>query len=101
MTDPIDDRMYDAIEHARWQDLANALNALSEYGLDAIAGLCEQLGTQPTQVIDAGGVIHGGGVREPGEGYLLRYQPPFSRDNDADPWGWVVKSRLSTDGSAS
>jgi hypothetical protein len=93
MADPTDARMYDAIEAALWQDLADALNRLSEYGLDPIAGLCDQLGAKPTTVIDAGTVIHGGGVRKPGEGYLLRYQSPFSRESDSDPWGWVVKPR--------
>lgn len=101
MTSPrdIDARMYDAIEYALWQDLANALNRLSEYGLDVVAGFCEGLGVKPTNVVDAGDVIHGGAVREDGEGYMLRYQPTFTPDPDDPtrnlPFGWQVKARES------
>jgi hypothetical protein len=94
--DTADALMYDAIESALWQDLADALNRLSEYGLDPIAGLCEQLGAKPTAVIDAGGVIHGGGVREENEGYRLRYRPAFTfAENGQDmlPFGWIVEAR--------
>lgn len=95
MTDPTDARMYNAIEAALWQNLADALNQLSEYGLDPIAGLCEQLGHKPTDAVDAGDVIHGGAVREPVEGYLLRYQPPFALGPNGEdlPFGWVVAAR--------
>lgn len=62
--------MVDAIECALWQDLADALTRLEDWGLDPIAGLCEQLGARPVAVIDAGPVIHGGGVRA--GGYLIR-----------------------------
>lgn len=96
-THEIDARMGDAIESALWQDLGDALNRLSEYGLDPIAGLCEQLGVKPTGVVDAGNVIHGGGVREDGEGYRLRYQPAFTPDPDRPghdlPFGWQVEPR--------
>lgn len=89
--------MYDAIEFALWQDVADALNRLSEYGLDPIAGLCEQLGSKPVMVLDAGAVIHGGGVRKDGEGYLLRYQPPFNPNPDRSgsdlPSGWQAQPR--------
>jgi hypothetical protein len=98
--DATDARMFDAIECARWQDLADALNRLSEYGIDPIAGLCEHLGAKPTVVVDAGDVIHGGAVREPGEGYLLRYRPPFTPDPDRPghdlPFGWQVEARTDT-----
>lgn len=62
--------MADGIEYALWEDLAGALNRIEDWGLDPIAGLCEQLGIKPTTVIDAGPVIHGGGDRV--GGYLLR-----------------------------
>lgn len=102
MSDPIDERMYDAIESALWQNLADALNRLSEYGLDPIAGLCEQLGHKPNAAltVDAGDVIHGGGVREPDEGYFLRYQSPYSREYDTDPCGWVVAARKQAGGTS-
>lgn len=101
MTDSTDARMYDAIEQGLWQGLADALNRLEGYGLDPIAGLCEQLDAKPTQTIDAGDNVHGGGLRKPDDGYLLRYQAPSSRENDADPWGWIVESRNPAGGSAS
>jgi len=69
--DPTSKLMYDAVEYALWADLANALRRLEEYGLDPIAALCQQLGSAPVAVLDAGDVIHGGGARPPG-GYLLR-----------------------------
>lgn len=96
MTSPrdIDARMYDAIEYALWQDLANALNRLSEYNIDMIAGFCEQLGVKPTAVVDAG-AHHGGTVRD--GGYMLRYQPTFTPDPDDPtrnlPFGWQVVAR--------
>lgn len=68
-TDPAE-VMADAIEHALWQNLADALTRIEDWGLDPIAGLCEQFGARPVTVIDAGPVIHGGGVRA--GGYLLR-----------------------------
>ncbi|PJN00840.1 hypothetical protein CG740_23340 [Streptomyces sp. CB01201] len=92
MTDPIEDRLYDAIEYSLWADLADALNRIEEYGLDPIAGLCEQLHATPVHTIDAGDVIHGGGVRKPG-GYLLR--------NQSCEHGWAVAERAGTEGSTS
>jgi hypothetical protein len=65
MADPADALMHDAIEAALWQDLADALNRLQDYGLDPTAGEIS------TTVVDAGDVIHGGGVRA--GGYLLSW----------------------------
>ncbi|HTE57038.1 MAG TPA: hypothetical protein VK698_39565 [Kofleriaceae bacterium] len=84
MTDPTATRMYDAVEYGLWQDLADALNRIEEYGLDPIAQLCEQLNAKPVQAIDAGDVIHGSGVRKPG-GYLLRHR--------SSRFGWTVQDR--------
>lgn len=76
--DPTTALMYDAVEYSLWADLADALTRLEEYGLDPIATLCEQLGSKPVTVLDAGDVIHGSGIRPPG-GYLLR-------NNDTSRW---------------
>ncbi|MFB6675559.1 hypothetical protein ACFCWG_24675 [Streptomyces sp. NPDC056390] len=92
MTDPIAARMYDAVEYGLWHDLAGALNRLEEYGLDPIAHLCEQLDAKPVRAIDAGDVIHGGGVRKPG-GYLLR--------NLSSRFGWTVQDRAKAEEAAS
>ncbi|MET7923140.1 hypothetical protein ABZT43_03925 [Streptomyces sp. NPDC005349] len=92
MTDPIDARMYDAIEYGLWHDLADVLNRFEEYGLDPIAHLCEQLGAKPVQAIDAGDVMHGCGVRKPG-GYLLR--------NQSSRFGWTVQDRAKSEENAS
>lgn len=70
MTDPTARLMTVAIESTLWQGLADALNRLQDWGLDPVAGLCEQLDAFPATVIDAGPVIHGGGVRACGS--LLR-----------------------------
>lgn len=92
----VDAVMYDAIEHSRWQDLADALNRLSACNIDVIAGFCEGLGRKPVPVVDAG-VHHGGTIRE--GGYLLRYVPPFTPDPDRPghdlPFGWTVKPRTA------
>jgi hypothetical protein len=97
VTNPTDEIMFDAIEGALWQDLADALNRLSDYGLDVVAGMAEKLGHQAHEAltVDAGDVIGGGGVREPDDGYYLRYQPGFTPGPDgADlPSGWVVAAR--------
>jgi hypothetical protein len=92
---PTDQIMTDAIEHALWQDLADALDRIEAWGLDPIAGLAEKLGVTAIREIDAGPVIHGGGRRE--GGYLLRYQPPFTpapeRPGHDLPYGWQVTAR--------
>lgn len=89
------DRIYDAIESALWQGLADTLNRLEAAGIDPIAGIADQLGAKPIRCIDAGDVIHGGGIRESGEGYFLRYQVPFTPGPDGEdlPSGWVVAPR--------
>ncbi|MFE7566900.1 hypothetical protein ACFU76_08030 [Streptomyces sp. NPDC057539] len=95
MSDPTDEVMYDAVEGALWQDLADALNRLAEYGLDPIAGLADELHVKPILRLDAGDAIHGGGVRKPGEGYFLRDQAPFTPGPDGSdlPSGWIVERR--------
>lgn len=90
MPDPTDARMYDAIESALWQDLADALNRLQEHGLDPIAGLAEHLNVRPITDIDAGAVIHGGSPRE--GGYLLRWDGLGS--------AWAVAPRDATEMTA-
>lgn len=82
MPDPTDALMYDAIESALWQDLADALNRLLDYGLDPT------MGEVSATVVDAGGVIHGGAVRE--GGYLLRWK---GDEGDSPGSCWVVASR--------
>ena len=71
--------MTDAIESALWQDLADALNRLEDWGLTPLPDLSE---------VDAGDVIHGGAVRE--DGYLLRRKG----DEGNGPGNcWVAASR--------
>jgi hypothetical protein len=83
-------RVEDGVESALWQDLADALNKLHEWGLMPV---------YPPRPIDAGDVIHGGGVRGPGEGYLLRFVPPGSEESDRrGGHGWTVFPRSDTDG---
>ncbi|MDJ0342248.1 hypothetical protein QMK19_03480 [Streptomyces sp. H10-C2] len=95
MKTELDTRMYDAIESALWQDVADALNRLEEYGLNPITALCDQFGAKPVATLDTGGVIHGGGRREDGEGYLLRYVPAFTPGPHGEdlPFGWTVAPR--------
>jgi hypothetical protein len=82
--------MTDAIEHGLWQSLADALQALEDWGLMPLGNIRE---------IDAGPVTHGAGVRLPG-GYLLRYQAGFTPDPDRPghdlPSGWQVAERTAT-----
>ena len=80
-------RMYDAIEQARWQDLADALNRLTEWGADPLLALADKLGTNKIVTLD------------PAEGhhtYRLRYRPPFGDERIADRGdGWIVEKRGS------
>jgi hypothetical protein len=78
MPHPADALIHHAIEAALWQDLADALNRLQDYGLDPITGEIS-----PT-VIDAGDAIHGGGIRA--GGYRLNWTDST----------WVVTSRTET-----
>lgn len=78
-------RMYDAIDHARWQDLADALNGLTEWGADPLLHLADQLGVNGITVLDPA---------EPHHTYRLRYRPPFGVEREADGGpGWVVERR--------
>ena len=93
---PVDQIMTDAIEHALWQRLADAIQALEDWGLMPLGNIADQLGVNTIREIDAGNTIHGAGVRPPG-GYLLRYQPGFTPDPDRPghdlPFGWQVAPR--------
>lgn len=86
----------DATEHGLWQNLADAIQALEDWGLMPLAELADKLGVNFIQEIDAGDSIHGGAVRPHG-GYLLRYQVPFTPDPDRPghdlPFGWQVQPR--------
>lgn len=75
---------HDAIEAALWQDLADALTRLEDYGLLPLPDLAE---------VDAGPVINGG-VRD--GGYLLRR----SELTETPAFCWVVAPRgtETTDG---
>lgn len=92
---PVDQIMTDAIEHALWQDLADALNRLEDWGLMPLGELAERLGLNVIQEVDAGPVIHGAGVRV--GGYLLRYRAGFAPDPERPghdlPSGWQVAER--------
>lgn len=93
MADELGERIADAVEFALWQDLADALNRLHEWGLMPV---------YPPRPIDAGDTIHGAGVRAPGEGYFLRYVPPFSEESEKRGWrGWTVVSRSEQVGGGS
>ncbi|WP_394425497.1 hypothetical protein [Streptomyces sp. SGAir0957] len=87
MTDRPDDetvtRMYDAIEQAHWQDLADALNRLTAWGADPLLTLARQLGTNKVVALDPA---------EEHQTYRLRYRPPFSEER-GDGDGWVVERR--------
>jgi len=87
----IDKQMADAIEHALWQDVADALNRLSEWGADPLLALADQIGQNSISVLDPA---------EPHQKYRLRYQPPFVPDpqNPAQnlPFGWQVEPRDET-----
>lgn len=83
-----------------WQALADALNALADYGLDPIAGLCEQLGAPPVTVIDAGDVIHGASKRIGGK--QLRWLGAGGNDEHEFGSKWIVADRTDdVDGGAS
>jgi len=86
--------MADAIEHALWQDLADALQRLEDWGLMPLGELADRLGVNAIQEIDAGR-SNGGAIRT--GGYLLRYQAPFTPDPDQRgqdlPSGWQVVTR--------
>ncbi|MFE1192891.1 hypothetical protein ACFW6E_08830 [Streptomyces olivaceoviridis] len=85
-------RMFDAIEHARWQDLADALNRLTEWGADPLLALADKLGTNKITTLDPAEDHHT---------YRLRYRPPFGeeRETDGGP-GWIVERRPEADASA-
>lgn len=72
-------------EHRLWQNLADALNALADYGIDALAG------TVSPALVDAGNVIHGGGVRVGGQ----RLCWLGAGGNDDHDFGskWIVEDR--------
>ncbi|GGU84441.1 hypothetical protein GCM10010275_19370 [Streptomyces litmocidini] len=87
--DPTIARMYDAIEYARWQNLADALNGLTEWGANPLLGLedqfAEQLGTTGITVLDPAEDHHT---------YRLRYRPPFGEERGRDGGrGWIVERR--------
>lgn len=73
-----------------WQALADALNALADHGIDPLSG------TVSMALIDAGDVIHGGGVRT--DGQRLRWLAVGG--NDEHPFGskWIVEERNAVDG---
>lgn len=81
-------RMYDAIEHARWQDLADALNRLTEWGADPLLALADRLGVNGITELDPAEAHHT---------YRLRYRPPFGEEREADRGsGWIVERRTAT-----
>ncbi|NUS22712.1 MAG: hypothetical protein HOV92_00590 [Streptomyces sp.] len=81
-------RMYDAIEHARWQDLADALNRLTEWGADPLLALADRFDLGKVTVLDPAEVHHS---------YRLRYRPPFGEERSADQGpGWIVERRPAT-----
>ena len=78
-------RMYDAIEHARWQGLADALNRLTEWGANPLLALADRLGENNITVLDPAEEHHT---------YRLRYRPPFGEERINEPGdGWVVERR--------
>lgn len=78
-------RMYDAIEHARWQDLADALNRLTEWGANPLLALADRLGENNITVLDPAEEHHT---------YRLRYRPPFGEERINKPGdGWIVERR--------
>ncbi|MER6492628.1 hypothetical protein [Streptomyces griseorubiginosus] len=88
MTEPDDEttaRMYDAIEHARWQDLADALNRLTEWGANPLLALADRLGVNDITELDPA---------EDNHTYRLRYRPPFGEERTVDRGpGWIVERR--------
>ncbi|MFF4746837.1 hypothetical protein [Streptomyces sp. NPDC001268] len=88
MSRPDDDtvaRMFDAIEYARWQDLADALNRLTEWGADPLLALADKLGTNKIVALDPAEDHHT---------YRLRYRPPYGDERTADRGlGWIVERR--------
>lgn len=68
-----------------WQALADALNGLMDYGLDPVAG------TVTPTLIDAGDVIHGGGVRAAGQ--CLRWLGAGGNEEHDHGSKWVVEER--------
>jgi hypothetical protein len=74
--------MADAIEHGLWQNLADSLNRLEEWGLMPL---------HPARTVDTP-VIHGSSPRT--GGYRLAYQVGFTPDPDRPghdlPSGWQV-----------
>ena len=82
---PADQVMADAIEHALWQDLADAIQRLEDWGLMPLGTIADRLGVNAIHEIDAG-ASNGGAIRT--GGYLLRYQPGHDL-----PSGWQVQPR--------
>jgi hypothetical protein len=74
-----------ADEPPLWQALADALNALLDYGLDPIAG------TVSSTLIDAGDVIHGAGVRVAGQ--RLRWLGAGGNEEHDHGSKWIVEER--------
>lgn len=90
MTTPrdIDAIMADAIETSLWQDLADALNRLGEWGADPLLALADRLGVNSIAELDPA---------EAHQKYRLRYRPPYIPDPDKPgqdlPFGWQVEAR--------
>lgn len=79
-------RMYDAIEQAHWQNLADALNRLADWGADPLLGLADQLGVNGIALFDPA---------EAHQTYRLRCRPPYSEER-AGGDGWIVERRDGT-----
>jgi hypothetical protein len=75
----------EAREPLLWQALADALNALMEYGLDPTAG------TVSNVIVDTEDVIHGGAVRVGGQ--RLRWLGAGGNDEHEFGSKWIVEDR--------
>jgi len=78
-------RTFTPDEPTLWQNLADALHALADYGLDPLAG------TVSPALVDAGDVIHGGGVRVGGQ--RLCWLGAGGNDDHEHGSKWIVEDR--------
>ncbi|MFJ9771173.1 hypothetical protein ACIRVF_08010 [Kitasatospora sp. NPDC101157] len=73
--DPLADAINNGIEHALWQDLADALNRLEAFGICPLDGIADQLGVNAITILDPP-TMCGSSAR--GTGHAVRWDPELT-----------------------